>query len=89
MELILDTQWRSKCVNVCAAAISLEILLVFQKKLSMKSEGLRVCLWGIFESGCSGYVVQLLDDWWSESRRSCEAPSSPGGNEPRRMALQH
>ena len=26
--------------------------------------------------------MQLLEDWWSESRKGC-----PGGAEPRRMAL--
>ena len=57
--------------------------------MSVKSEGLRVCLWGIFQSGGSEDVVQLLDNWWSKSRRGPEAPCSPGGTEPRKMALQH
>ena len=59
--------------------------LVF-KELSVKSEGLRVCLWGIFQSGGSEDVVQLLEYWWSESRRGHAAPCVPGGAEPRRMA---
>ena len=45
-----------------------------------------MCLWGIFQSGGSEDVVQLLEDWWSESRRGCEALCAPGGAEPRRMA---
>ena len=52
----------------------------------MKSEGSRVCLWGIFQSGGSEDVEQLLEDWWSESRRGGEAPWAPGRAEPRRMA---
>ena len=55
----------------------------------MKSEGLRVCLLGIFQSGGSEDVVRLVEDWWSESRRGTEAPCSLGGTEPKRMALQH
>ena len=46
-----------------------------------------MCLWGIFQSGGSEDVEQLLEDWWSESRRGREAPCAPGGAEPRRMAL--
>ena len=45
-----------------------------------------MCLWGIFQSGGSEDVVQLLEDWWSESRRVREAPYAPGGAESRRMA---
>ena len=45
-----------------------------------------MCLWGIFESGGSEDVVQLLEDWWSESRRDCEAACAPGGAKSRRMA---
>ena len=48
-----------------------------------------MCLWGIFQSGGSEDVMQLLEDWWSESMRGCAAPRSPGGAEPRRMALHH
>ena len=54
--------------------------------MRVKSEGSRVCLWGIFQSGGSEDVMKLLEDWWSESRRGCTAPCSPGGAEPRRMA---
>ena len=50
----------------------------------MKSDG--VCLWGIFQSGGSDDVMQLLEDWGSESRRGFEAPCAPEGAEPRRMA---
>ena len=55
--------------------------------MRLKSKGSRVCLWGIFQSGGSEDVMKLLEDWWSESRRGREAPCSPGGTEPRRMAL--
>ena len=48
--------------------------------------GLGVCLWRIFQSSGSEDVVQLLEDWWSESRKGREAPCAPGGAEPRRMA---
>ena len=41
-----------------------------------------VCLRGIFQSGGSEDVVQLLEDWWSESRSGREEPCSPGGAEP-------
>ena len=63
----------------------------WQENVSVKSAGLRVCLWGIFQSGGSEDVVQLLEDWkwWSESRRGCELSCSAGGTEPGRMALQH
>ena len=62
MELIWDTQRRSKLVNVGAAAISLDILYGFQENVSVKSRGSRVCLGGIFQSGSSEDVVQLLED---------------------------
>ena len=49
----MDTQWRSKLVNVGAAASSLDTLFCFQVIVSVKSEGLRVCMCGIFQSGGS------------------------------------
>ena len=52
------------------------VYLVFKE---LKSEGSVVCLWGIFQSGGSNDRVQLQEDWWSESRRSREAPCAPGG----------
>ena len=64
----------------------MEILFGFQGIVSVKSDGSRVCLWGIFQSGGSEDVVQPLEDWWSESRRGREAPCAPGGAEPGRMA---
>ena len=45
-----------------------------------------MCLLGLFQSGGSDDVVQLLEDWWSESRKGREAPWAPGGTESRRMA---
>ena len=47
-------------------------------------------LWGIFQSGGSEDVMQLLEDSWSESRKSrrgCSLLCSPGGTEPGRMVL--
>ena len=83
----LDTQWRSKWVSVGAATQALERLVSFQEIVKLKSKGLRVCLWGIFQSGGSEDVMQLLEDWWHGSRRGCAAQSSPGVAEPRRMTL--
>ena len=57
--------------------------------MSVKIEWLRVCLWGIFQSGGTEDVMQLIEDWWSESMRWCAAPCSPGGTEPWRMALYY
>ena len=44
-----------------------------------------MCLWGLFQSGGFEDVGQLLEDWWSESRRGGEALWAPGGAEPRTM----
>ena len=38
-----------------------------------------MCLWGLFQTGGSEDVRQLLGDWWSESGRGGEAPRAPGG----------
>ena len=38
-----------------------------------------MCLWGLFQTGGSEDVGQLLGDWWSESGRGGEAPWAPGG----------
>ena len=67
----------------------MKILFSFQENVIVKSEGLRVFRLGIFQSGGSEDVLQLLEDWWSESRRGREAQCPPGGIEPRSMALQH
>ena len=58
-------------MNVGAADSSLERLDGFWENVWVKSEGSRVCLWGLFQSGGSEGVIKLLDDWWSESRRKC------------------
>ena len=50
LELIMDTQWRAKGLSVGAAASSRESLVGFQDNVMLKSEGLRVCLWRIFQS---------------------------------------
>ena len=46
----MDTQWRAKGLSVGAAASSRESLVGFQDNVMLKSEGLRVCLWRIFQS---------------------------------------
>ena len=77
--LIMDTQWRSDWVKVGAAACSLEILFWFSRNCKVRD-------WECVCGGGSEDVGQLLEDWWSESRRDGEAPWAPGGAEPRRMA---
>ena len=59
------------------------VYLVFKE---LKSEGSRMCLWGIFQSGGSQDMVHLLEDWWSQSMRVREVPCAPGGAESKRIA---
>ena len=79
MELILDTQWRSKWGNVANAASSMEILSGFKENVSVTSEVLRVFVTYIWEWWLRGYgatagrlVVWVQEGPWSTmfSRRN-------------------